>query len=477
MIVAAIRSGAGRAGAKRRRPCAQRRRRLRNRFASEAESEAPLVGCLYQATNHSDVKGAPLCPTSGPPLRSSAPRSSGWPGRSARCARTRRPSSGTAWSRPRSCCSSTWSSTASRCARARWPTWCAPTRPRSAGRRRPWSTRGSSSAVRTRTTAAPSSSSATDKGHALFAQMRDERDDLIASVLVDWQADDVRLLASLLDRFSTDLERHRPRMMKQTRFPGDRMTTDATASIESIDDGGLTHRQILTILVGLMMGMFLAALDQTIVATSIRTIADDLHGLSVQAWVTTAYLITSTITTPLYGKLSDIYGRKPLFISAISHLRRRLAALLVLHVDVPAGRVPRAAGHRRRRPVLDGAGDHRRHRPAARARQVPGLLPGGLRHLERARPGRRRLLRRPGHHPRHHRLALGLPGQRADRHRRAVRRGPHPAPAAPPAPAPDRLAGRRRPHRRPGAAADRGRAGPRAGAGTPPGRSPATSSA
>jgi len=82
--------------------------------------------------------------------------------------------------------------------------------------------------------------------------------------------------------------------------------------------GPLSHRQILIILTGLMMGMFLAALDQTIVATAIRTIADDLHGLSVQAWVTTAYLITSTITTPLYGKLSDIYGRKPLFITAIS---------------------------------------------------------------------------------------------------------------------------------------------------------------
>ena len=82
--------------------------------------------------------------------------------------------------------------------------------------------------------------------------------------------------------------------------------------------GPLSHQQILTILAGLMMGMFLAALDQTIVASAIRTIADDLHGLSVQAWVTTAYLITSTITTPLYGKLSDIYGRKPLFITAIS---------------------------------------------------------------------------------------------------------------------------------------------------------------
>lgn len=80
----------------------------------------------------------------------------------------------------------------------------------------------------------------------------------------------------------------------------------------------LSHRQILTILSGLMAGMFLAALDQTIVATSIRTIADDLQGLSVQAWATTAYLITATISTPLYGKLSDLYGRRPFFITAIT---------------------------------------------------------------------------------------------------------------------------------------------------------------
>ncbi|MFC5285716.1 MDR family MFS transporter [Actinokineospora guangxiensis] len=79
-----------------------------------------------------------------------------------------------------------------------------------------------------------------------------------------------------------------------------------------------THRQILVILSGLMLGMFLAALDQTIVGTSIRTIADDLQGLSMQAWATTAYLITATVSTPLYGKLSDIYGRKPWFITAIT---------------------------------------------------------------------------------------------------------------------------------------------------------------
>ena len=67
-----------------------------------------------------------------------------------------------------------------------------------------------------------------------------------------------------------------------------------------------------------MAGMFLSSLDQTIVGTSMRTIADDLHGLSIQAWVTTAYLITSTIATPIYGKLSDLFGRRPLFIIAIS---------------------------------------------------------------------------------------------------------------------------------------------------------------
>jgi EmrB/QacA subfamily drug resistance transporter len=90
------------------------------------------------------------------------------------------------------------------------------------------------------------------------------------------------------------------------------------AAAHSPASGELSHRQIMTILSGLMAGMFLAALDQTIVATSIRTIADDLQGLSVQAWVTTAYLITATISTPLYGKLSDLYGRRPFFLAAIS---------------------------------------------------------------------------------------------------------------------------------------------------------------
>ncbi len=83
------------------------------------------------------------------------------------------------------------------------------------------------------------------------------------------------------------------------------------------DAGALSHRQILVILSGLLLGMFLASLDQTIVATAMRTIADRLDGQTAQAWVTTSFLITSTISTPLYGKLSDSYGRKPFYLAAI----------------------------------------------------------------------------------------------------------------------------------------------------------------
>jgi EmrB/QacA subfamily drug resistance transporter len=77
------------------------------------------------------------------------------------------------------------------------------------------------------------------------------------------------------------------------------------------------HHRILVILGALMLGMLLAALDQTIVATALPTIAGDLHGLNHLSWVVTAYLLTSTISTPLWGKLGDLYGRKKLFQAAI----------------------------------------------------------------------------------------------------------------------------------------------------------------
>jgi EmrB/QacA subfamily drug resistance transporter len=90
---------------------------------------------------------------------------------------------------------------------------------------------------------------------------------------------------------------------------------DAAAEAGVID--AAEHRRILVILGALMLGMFLAALDQTIVATALPTIAGDLHGLNHLSWVVTAYLLTSTISTPLWGKLGDLYGRKKLFQAAI----------------------------------------------------------------------------------------------------------------------------------------------------------------
>jgi EmrB/QacA subfamily drug resistance transporter len=95
------------------------------------------------------------------------------------------------------------------------------------------------------------------------------------------------------------------------------MTTPAAPTTRGDAPAELSHRQIMVILSGLLLGMFLAALDQTIVSTAMRTIADRLEGQTAQAWVTTAYLITSTISTPLYGKLSDTYGRKPFYVFAI----------------------------------------------------------------------------------------------------------------------------------------------------------------
>ena len=79
----------------------------------------------------------------------------------------------------------------------------------------------------------------------------------------------------------------------------------------------LTHRQILIVFSGLMAGVLLAALDQTIVATALPTIVGELGGLDHYSWVVTAYLLSSTVSTPLYGKISDLYGRKAVFQTAI----------------------------------------------------------------------------------------------------------------------------------------------------------------
>ena len=78
-----------------------------------------------------------------------------------------------------------------------------------------------------------------------------------------------------------------------------------------------THKEIMVILGGLMTGMLLAALDQTIVSTALKSIVEEFDGLNHYTWVVTAYLLTSTASTPLYGKISDIYGRRVVFQFAI----------------------------------------------------------------------------------------------------------------------------------------------------------------
>jgi EmrB/QacA subfamily drug resistance transporter len=94
-------------------------------------------------------------------------------------------------------------------------------------------------------------------------------------------------------------------------------TPEATTDAPPAEATPFTHRQILVIMSGLLLGMLLAALDQTIVATALPHIVGDLGGLTHIAWVTTAYLLTATVSTPLYGKLGDLFGRKYLFQIAI----------------------------------------------------------------------------------------------------------------------------------------------------------------
>ncbi len=90
---------------------------------------------------------------------------------------------------------------------------------------------------------------------------------------------------------------------------GQRVTPDA--------QGYLSHKQILVVMSGLMVGMFLSALDQSIVGTALPRITSELGGLDRLSWVVTAYLLTATASTPLWGKISDLYGRRLLFQVAI----------------------------------------------------------------------------------------------------------------------------------------------------------------
>jgi EmrB/QacA subfamily drug resistance transporter len=95
------------------------------------------------------------------------------------------------------------------------------------------------------------------------------------------------------------------------------MSTAAPARAETQAPAPLSRRQILTVFIGLMTALLLAALDQTIVSTALPTIVGELGGLQSLSWVVTAYLLSSTVAVPLYGKVSDLFGRTRVFQFAI----------------------------------------------------------------------------------------------------------------------------------------------------------------
>jgi EmrB/QacA subfamily drug resistance transporter len=115
-------------------------------------------------------------------------------------------------------------------------------------------------------------------------------------------------------------------------------TDDATPSLADDPALGLSHRSKMEILFAVMLGLFLGALDQTIVGPALPTIATELSGNDLYVWSITIYLLTSTISVPFWGKLSDLYGRKPIFMlgivifligSALSGLSQSMGMLIL----------------------------------------------------------------------------------------------------------------------------------------------------
>ena len=197
-----------------------------------------------------------------------------------------------------------------------------------------------------------------------------------------------RLAASPADPARRDAARGRDAAggtaAHRSRSSRPRSTRSATATT----GGGPPHerrsqRRIRVIFSALVLVLLLASLDQTIVSTALPTIVGDLGGIEHLSWVVTAYLLTSTVSGPIYGKLGDLYGRKLVLQVAIVDLPRRVGALRPLAEHGRADRLSRPPGARRGRADRDHDRGRRRHRPAPRARPVPGVLRRGLRRSRR----------------------------------------------------------------------------------------------
>ena len=140
-------------------------------------------------------------------------------------------------------------------------------------------------------------------------------------------------------------------------FPAD--AGGFTPSLEEDPALGLSHREKMEILFAVMLGLFLGALDQTIVGPALPTIVTQLAGNDYYVWAVTIYLLTSTISVPFWGKLSDLYGRKPIFMIGIVIflVGSALSGPEPEHGD--AHPLPRHPGHRRRVALPGRARGHR----------------------------------------------------------------------------------------------------------------------
>src|SRR5207248_7471501 len=104
----------------------------------------------------------------------------------------------------------------------------------------------------------------------------------------------------------------------QCADPIDRRTTRMTPALPQTAPAGVDPRTRTQIVAAVMLGLFLAALDQTVVGTALPRIVTDLHGNDIYTWAFTAYLLTATISGPIYGKLSDLFGRRPVLLFAVA---------------------------------------------------------------------------------------------------------------------------------------------------------------
>src|SRR6202790_5165548 len=94
-------------------------------------------------------------------------------------------------------------------------------------------------------------------------------------------------------------------------------TSTQSASVQDYEQPRYTRRDTILTMAGVLLVMLLASLDQTIVSTALPRIIADLQGFDRYTWVTTAYMLTSTVMVPIYGKLSDLFGRKIIFIIGV----------------------------------------------------------------------------------------------------------------------------------------------------------------